>query len=121
MRLDIRSMHLTLDPGALAHIRRRFEQGLDHFAHYILRGRVLLSDVNGPKGGADKHCLVQLRLRRAPEIVIEEEGVELFSVIDSAARRLAVAVGRAVERVRHSRRHEYRRRLAGLKSKGTEE
>jgi hypothetical protein len=38
-----------------------------------------------------------------------------------AARRLAVAVGRAVERVRHSRRHDYRRRLAGLKSKGTEE
>ena len=121
MRLDIRSMHLVLDPSALAHIRWRFEHDLDHFANYILEGRILLSDVNGPKGGADKHCLVQLRLRWAAEIIIEEEGVELFSVIDQAADRSAVAVSRVVERIRHSRRHEYRRQLAGLKSKGTEE
>jgi putative sigma-54 modulation protein len=108
MRLDIRSMHMALNQDALAHIRRRFEHGLDHFAHYILRGRILLSDVNGPKGGADKHCLVQLRLRWAPDIVIEQEGVELFNVIDRTADRLAVAVGRAVGKVRHSRRQAYR-------------
>ena len=112
MRLDIRSLHLDLDNGTLAHIRQRFEHGLDHFAHYILRGRIVLRDVNGPKGGADKHCLVQLRLRWAPDIVVEEEGVELFYVIDRAADRLAVAVGRAVGKVRESRRLEYRRRLA---------
>jgi len=112
MRLDIRSMHLELDHGALAHIRRRFEQGLEHFARYIVRGRIILSDVNGPKGGADKHCLVQLRLRRASEVIIVEEGVELFSVIDRAADRLAVAVSRAVGKVRHSRRQEYRHQLA---------
>ena len=112
MRLDIRSMHLVLDNGALDHIRRRFEHGLDHFTRYILRVRILLSDVNGPKGGADKHCLVQLQLRGAPEIVIKEEGVVLFSVIDRAAGRLAVAVSRAIGKVRHSRRQTYRHQLA---------
>jgi len=103
-------MHLALDNGALDHIRRRFEHGLDHFTHYILRVRILLSDVNGPKGGVDKHCLVQLQLRCAPEIVIMEEGVELFSVINRAAGRLAVAVSRAVGRARHRRWQEYHRR-----------
>jgi hypothetical protein len=55
---------------------------------------------------------VQLRLRRASEVIIVEEGVELFSVIDRAADRLAVAVNRAVGKARHSRRQEYRRQLA---------
>jgi putative sigma-54 modulation protein len=112
MRLDIRSIHLVLDRGALEHVRNRFEHGLDHFARHILWGRVLLSDVNGPKGGADKHCLVQFRLRGAPEIVIEEQGVELFGVIGRAADRLAMAVGRALGRERHGRRHEQRHQFA---------
>jgi len=112
MRLEIRSVHLELDDGALDRIRGRFEHGLDHFAHRILGGRIVLSDVNGPKGGADKHCLVRLRLRRVPEIVIDEKGVGLFSVIGRAADRLAVAVGRAVGRERHGRRQEPRYRLA---------
>jgi putative sigma-54 modulation protein len=111
MRLDIRSVHLALDRGALDRIRERFERGLDHFAQYILAGRIQLSDVNGPKGGSDKHCLVQLRLRRVPEVVIEEVGVDLFSVIGRAADRLAVAVGRVVGRQKQNRRLEHRRRL----------
>jgi ribosome-associated translation inhibitor RaiA len=109
MRLEIRSIHLDLDNGALDRIRGRFEHGLDHFAHHILGGCIVLSDVNGPKGGADKHCLVHLRLPWAPEVVIVEEGVELFSVVDRAIDRLAKAVGRAVGKIRHRRWQEYHR------------
>ena len=112
MQLDVRCMHMALDRDGMEQIRRRFEHGLDHFAHVIQRGRVLVSDVNGPKGGADKHCLVQLRLRGAPDVVIEEDGVDLFSVIGRAADRLTVAVGRALGREKRGRRQDHRCRLA---------
>jgi len=106
MKFDIRCTHLPMDRGALGHIRRRFEHCLDHFAHCVLQVHVLLSDVNGPKGGADKRCLVQLQLRGAPEIVIEEQGVELFGVIGRAADRLSATVGRAVALQKHQ--HQFR-------------
>ena len=112
MRFDIQSMHLGLDHGVLDLIRRRFEHGLDQFTHYILGGRILLSDVNGPKGGVDKRCRVLLRLRWAQAIVIEENGAELPRVIGRAADRLAASVGRAVERAKHRYTQVYRRRLS---------
>ena len=33
---------------------------------------VRLSDINGPKGGLDKHCHLQLRLRGLPDIVVKD-------------------------------------------------
>lgn len=120
MTFDIRSMYLTLDDNVLNHIRLRIEHVLNRFAHYIRRGRIVLSDVNGPKGGADKRCVVQLRLRGAPDIIIEETGVDLLSVIGRVTDRLDVAVVRAVERPRCSRRFEHRGRLALEEARGAE-
>ncbi|MEI6810390.1 MAG: hypothetical protein WCN95_16845, partial [bacterium] len=57
----------------------------------------------------DKHCMVQLRLRGGVEIVVEEEGVELLSVAGRVADRVAVAVGRAVDKEKQGRRSERRR------------
>jgi len=101
MNLDIRSVHLALESDAIDRIRERFEHSLDHFDRHILGGHIVLSDVNGPKGGADKHCMVRLHVRGSQEIVIEEEGVDLFSVAGRAAERLAVAVGHSVDKKRH--------------------
>ena len=109
MRIEIRKLHIALDRDAVNRIRDRFERALDRFAQHILHGRILLSDANGPKGGPDKHCLVELRLRRTAGIVIKEEGVELFSVIDRASGRLAMAVSRAVDRVRRGGVRQVRR------------
>lgn len=109
MKIDILIKHLTLDDGVLDKIRERFEHSLDHFEQHILSGHAVLSDVNGPRGGADKHCMVQLRLRGGVEIVVEEEGVELLTVAGGAADRVAVAVGRAVDKEKQGRRSEQRR------------
>jgi len=104
MKLDIRCIHLTMDNIDLNHIREHFERSLDHFDRHILGGHIVLSDVNGPKGGIDKHCLVQLRLHGVPEIVVEEDGVDLASVTARAADRLATAVDRAIGKEKRGRR-----------------
>jgi len=68
--------------------RKRLEFALGRFAGHVQSLRVRLTDLNGPRGGLDKKCLIEVRLARPRRVVIVED-------ID---RDHAVAIGRAVER-----------------------
>jgi len=68
---------------------------------------VRLGDCNGPRGGADKFCKIQVLLEHAPPVLIEDTGADLYAVIDRAAERagrnVAKNLGRLRENVRPAR------------------
>jgi hypothetical protein len=78
-----------------------------------MRVVVRLGDANGPRGGEDKFCRMQVYLERAAPVLIEDAGVDLYAVIDRVAER----AGRSVAK-RIVRRHE-NARLAGLEPRGS--
>ena len=81
---------------ALARIRLEFALG--RFAGRVRSVSVSLTDVNGPRGGIDKKCLVAVRLERPPRvIVIEDVDADAAVVVSRAAERTARAVARAVD------------------------
>ena len=59
---------------------------------------VRISDLNGPKGGVDKRCQIQLKIPGRPEMVVSEVSDSLTAAIYRAAQRAGRAVGRALER-----------------------
>ncbi|RYF27645.1 MAG: HPF/RaiA family ribosome-associated protein [Comamonadaceae bacterium] len=90
------------------HVRRRLSFVLTRHSDRIKRVGVRLGDENGPRGGADKFCRIQVYLLDAPVAVIEDIGVDLYAVIDNAAQR----VGRVV--VKHLDRTHANRKIAHL-------
>ena len=57
-----------------------------------------MADLNGPRGGVDKHCLVEIRLTSPPRvIVIQDTDVEAEVAIGRVAERAARVVTRAVQ------------------------
>ncbi|MCG3126201.1 MAG: hypothetical protein CHACPFDD_01031 [Phycisphaerae bacterium] len=70
-------------------IHRRVQFALGRFAHRIAAVRVRIDDVNGPRGGPDRRCLVEATPRPHGTPIVAE-------VIDESAE---AAVGRAAERV----------------------
>lgn len=87
MQIDIQSQGFTLTASLRDYIKKRLAISLNHGGEYIARVTVRLSDINGPRGGADKRCFVEARLKQLPAVVIEDIETDLYVAIDRAAER----------------------------------
>lgn len=54
-------------------IQKTYELALNRFAHTIRDVEVRCTDVNGPRGGIDKVCRVQLRLHPRGVLTVKSE------------------------------------------------
>ena len=88
-------------PRSLARLaRHRLEFALGRFGTHVRSLTVRMTDLNGPRGGVDKHCLVAIRLTSPPRlIVIQDTDVEAEVAIARVAERAARVVARAVHRL----------------------
>jgi predicted ATP-grasp superfamily ATP-dependent carboligase len=66
----------------------------------VPRARVLLSDVNGPRGGVDKHCQIELVTDGAGPVVTHATARNWRSALDSALARAARVLKRLLRRGR---------------------
>lgn len=103
MQFDIQSLNFPGTPALASHTRRRLGFGLTRHADRITRVVVRLGDENGPRGGPDKFCRLQVSLVDAPPVVISDCGPDLYAVIDRASNRAARAVVKQLERTRFGR------------------
>ena len=102
--IDIRFCGLEGSNSLRAHIVRRLRLQWRHLDRTLSSVVVRLSDVNGPKGGADKRCHVTLRRPGLRPITIEEFSEDAYSAVDTAVERAVRAAARGLERVRAMRR-----------------
>ena len=98
MQIDIQARDFSLTKAMRSHIRRRLYFSLSTRADHIQRVMVRLSDTNGPRGGEDKRCQIQVRLPHLPDVVIEDTEENLYTAIDRAADRAGRTVGRRLSR-----------------------
>ncbi len=109
MRIELKFRGLTPTDELRAHVSRRLEFALDRFEEDLRRVSVLVIDVNGPRGGVDKRCRIELVSSRCGTIVVHRDSGDVLSAIsdacDLARRTLAreLAAKRAHRRERISR------------------
>lgn len=107
MRIGIQTNGFILTDGLREHTERRLQFALNWASHDVRKVAVRLSDINGPRGGSDKRCQIQVRLAGGQDVVIEDTEADLYVAIDRAADRADHAVARRLERLRehhHDRR-----------------
>lgn len=100
MQMDIQCQGFSLTQGLGDYVRNRLAFAFSHASPAISRVAVRLADVNGPRGGADKRCLIELRLKSAPAVVIEDVETDLYLAIDRAVHRAGRTLGRRLGRQR---------------------
>ena len=100
MKLTIRARHIDLPSELRDQIHRRLHFALGRFASEFHSVDLSISDLNGPKGGADKQCRIQIRGRAVGTVVIEHVGSEILPVVSLAADRAERAVVRGLARGR---------------------
>src|SRR3990167_8324094 len=99
MRLDIRGVNVPVTEAIRKVVEHRLSFALSRFANRISRVTVRLVDVNGPKGGKDKKCLVTTVLIPTISVVVEDVDPDLYVAIDRAMDRLGRVVGRRLKRL----------------------
>jgi putative sigma-54 modulation protein len=102
MQIQIHAQDFSLTEGLRDHVARRLAYALNHGVDSVSRVVVRLSDVNGPRGGVDKRCGIEIRLKGTTAVAIEDTEADLYVAIDRAAER----AGRTLDR-RLARRREF--------------
>jgi putative sigma-54 modulation protein len=100
MQMDIQSQGFSLTEGINNYVTKRLAYGLNRGDQTITRVTVRLSDINGPRGGADKRCLIEVRLKDSPTVVIEDIEADLYLAIDRATDRAGRTLARRLSRRR---------------------
>lgn len=88
MKLFVSGSHLPLRPEVHRYLGDKIGSALDHFWQRVESVRVRLVDVNGPKGGPDKRCTVEVELRPSGRIRVQQTEAEVRTAIDRCAHRL---------------------------------
>jgi ribosome-associated translation inhibitor RaiA len=89
MRIEIRSLNERIDQSKREYIERRLRFALSRFGGRIRRVMVRLEDMNGPRGGLDKRCHIEVRMSGRSVLVVDVRDVELEPAISRAAARIA--------------------------------
>ena len=111
MRLQVRFRHLDASPELHRQVVRRIHFAFSRFAHAIQRITVTLADVNGPRGGVDKRCQVELDTDGNGKVVITAVARDWRSAIDNALARAARVLLRLWQRGRQPARATDRRAI----------
>ena len=96
MQMDITAEDLSLTDSLRAHIERRIRSAVGRCAPRVRTVRIRCSDINGPRGGADKQCKIRATLAPRGELVITDSDRDLYATINRSASRLKYAVSRHV-------------------------
>ena len=91
---------------------RRVRFVLRRLGWLVPRAEVQMSDVNGPRGGLDKRCQVELRTDGAGSVVVTSLAGDWRTALDNALARAMRFLMRQWRRSTEARR--LRQRLAGL-------
>lgn len=93
---------------------RRLRFAMRRVAGLVPRARLQLSDVNGPRGGVDKRCQLELQTDGGGTVIVSAMARDWRDAIDATLTRAAHALRRRAER-RRSRRAPL---LAGVAVRG---
>jgi len=106
IRLQQTARGFDLSKALSRHIARRLQFAIGRFSARVRRVRVRLSDVNGPRGGVDMLCRLDVAVDGVDPIVITEVAEDMYAAIDNACGRAGRVVARRVQRLRDGRRRE---------------
>ena len=111
MKIGIQCRGFSITSAIAERVRNRLDFLLGRGFNRLRRVDVTLSDLNGPRGGVDKRCLIKVSIDGLRPVVVEDIQSDLYRAIDRAAGRASRTVLRRMELDNSRRRAEAQRWL----------
>lgn len=98
MNTIVRANNIELEPRIRQDIAAMLHRSLERFDDQLVDADIFLSDVNGPKGGIDKHVLIRVRMESGQVIATETRHEELQAALTLGVRKTKKSVKRSVKK-----------------------
>jgi putative sigma-54 modulation protein len=98
MQVFLESSDVVLPRNEGEALATRFRSAFERFANRIESLSVSLKDVNGPRGGRDKVCMIRVELAKGRQIIVRERSFRLRRAIGKSIRRTKVLVAHELKR-----------------------
>jgi putative sigma-54 modulation protein len=100
MDVDVRIHCADLAAALCNYVDRRLRFSLGRFGGRLGQVKVRITDLNGPRGGADKSCRISAELLPSGKLIWQEAvDPNLFVAIDHATERIGRTFARELERL----------------------
>jgi hypothetical protein len=103
MEIEIRFLGMEPSESLKDHALARAHAHFSRFGHDVRKLVVRINDVNGPKGGIDKRCVVTAMVLRFGAVSVTDISSNTYAAVDAALQRCAHALGGYLERGRKVR------------------
>ena len=104
MHVEVSGNGVNVTPAMREQVQHRLHLALGRFANRIDGVAVRLTDVNGPRGGVDVHCRMQVRGKDIEGLFTTALAVDPETAINEATVRLRRVIRRAIARLEERRR-----------------
>ena len=91
----------------IAVVRLRFS--LRRMAQNISTARVSLTDINGPRGGVDKHAQIQLQLESYGTVIAAATASNWRAALEEALRRIVAKIVKTLTQAKRPRRQSVKK------------
>ena len=81
-----------------SYVNKKLRSTLKNTRQYIDDVVVRITDLNGPKGGVDKMCSIQLHIPGQAPVYVKSQDGSIYSAISKAANRAGHKIRRRVRR-----------------------
>lgn len=98
LRVSVSGKGSLLSETIKGYVLKRITYALDRFRSSVREVKVRLLDVNGPKGGIDKHCIANVVLSKGEVITIHSEDSDLYRAIDHVSQKTKQVLSRRKKR-----------------------
>jgi putative sigma-54 modulation protein len=96
---------LAITPVLKARVTRQFRRALAGVQTRPVHARVSFADVNGPKGGLDVRCAIDVAIPRTKPFHAEELAADALTAFDQASAAITRQISRRLVRREDSGRH----------------
>ncbi len=100
MRIEVRFRALDASEPLREQLLRALHAHLSRFGREVSSVSARIGDVNGPKCGIDKRCLLHLRGPRVGSLVVGEVSADAYAAVAACAERAGRSIGRELDRLR---------------------
>lgn len=98
MELTITNINIDLTSQNIERIKQKTRRMFHKLYDQVQLIKVTLNDVNGPKGGKDKHCKVVILAKGMRDIVIKDSQTSIMSAVNIALSRARLCLVKKVKR-----------------------
>ena len=107
MDIKVRTHAMTVNDALRFHVEHRLAFALGRFERFVARVEVLLQDVNGPRGGRDKVCRIEVLSPRGDTVAAQAADSDPKRAVDHASARISRAMARLATKFKPRLRRDF--------------